>query len=142
MDSKEMQSIVWFIIWVCVIWYVGYNRYTVYKINKYVEYNNAQVNADNNLINAINTSVDGKVNETALASDMLTTKNMAEKWCDYLKKSENKTKCKDIYTKYSQSLEKLKNGATDKTVSELENAAEELRKFQTVLSKEESIEFK
>jgi len=59
-----------------------------------------------------------------------------------LKKSENKTKCKDIYTKYSQSLEKLKNGATDKTVSELENAAEELRKFQTVLSKEESIEFK
>ena len=37
MDPKKMQSIVWFIIWVCVIWYVGYNRYTVYQINKYVE---------------------------------------------------------------------------------------------------------
>lgn len=142
MDPKKMQSIVWFIIWVCVIWYVGYNRYTVYQINKYVEYNNAQVSADNKLISSANSSTNWKINELLLTSDILATKNMVEKWCNYLKKSANKTKCKETYTKYSQSLEKLKNGATDKTVSELENAAEELRKFQTVLSKEESIEFK
>ena len=79
MDPKKMQSIVWFIIWVCVIWYVGYNRYTVYQINKYVEYNNAQVSADNKLISSANSSTNWKINELLLTSDILATKNMVEK---------------------------------------------------------------
>lgn len=142
MDPKKMQSIVWFIIWVCVIWYVGYNRYTVYQINKYVEYNNAQVSADNKLISSANSSTNWKINELLLTSDILATKNMVEKWCNYLKKSANKTKCKETYTKYSQALEKLKNGVTPEVATDLDKWSEEIQKLQGILSKEEWIEFK
>ena len=59
-----------------------------------------------------------------------------------MKKSANKTKCKETYTKYSQALEKLKNGVTPEVATELDKWSEEIQKLQGILSKEEWIEFK